>query len=64
MRVLLSAYDSRGGAEPLAGLAAQLRGLGTEARVSAPPDAEFAERLARAAVPDRRVAGGRAPRPQ
>lgn len=51
MRVLLSAYDSRGGVEPLAGLAVQLRALGAEARVSAPPDAEFAELLAGVGVP-------------
>ncbi|OBH42564.1 glycosyltransferase [Mycobacterium mantenii] len=46
MRVLLSAYDSRGGVEPLAALAVQLRTLGVDARVSAPPDAEFVELLA------------------
>ncbi|BBY36185.1 glycosyl transferase [Mycobacterium mantenii] len=46
MRVLLSAYDSRGGVEPLAALAVQLRTLGIDARVSAPPDAEFVELLA------------------
>lgn len=51
MRVLLSAYDSRGGVQPLAALAVQLRALGVDARVSAPPDAEFAELLARAGVP-------------
>jgi vancomycin aglycone glucosyltransferase len=31
MRVLLSTYDSRGGIEPLAALAVQLRALGAEA---------------------------------
>jgi hypothetical protein len=46
MRVLLSTYDSRGGVEPLAGLAVQLLALGVEAQVCAPPDEEFAERLA------------------
>ncbi|ORA18515.1 glycosyltransferase [Mycobacterium arosiense] len=51
MRVLLSAYDSRGGVEPLAALAVQLRALGVDARVSAPPDTEFVELLARAGVP-------------
>jgi vancomycin aglycone glucosyltransferase len=51
MRVLLSTYDSRGGVEPLAGLAVQLRALGVEARVCAPPDEEFAERLAGLGVP-------------
>src|SRR5271157_5341155 len=51
MRVLLSAYDSRGGVEPLAGLAVQLRALGVEVRVCAPPDQEFAELLARVGLP-------------
>jgi len=51
MRVLLSAYDSRGGVAPLAALAAQLRALGVDARVSAPPDAEFVKLLAGVGVP-------------
>lgn len=51
MRVLLSAYDSRGGVEPFAALAVQLRALGVDARVSAPPDAEFVELLGRVGVP-------------
>jgi vancomycin aglycone glucosyltransferase len=38
VRVLLSTYDSRGGVEPLVGLAVRLRELGAEARVCAPPD--------------------------
>ncbi|GAA2906593.1 glycosyl transferase [Actinoplanes cyaneus] len=38
MRVVLSAYDSRGGVEPLIGLAVRLRGLGAEVTVCAPPD--------------------------
>jgi vancomycin aglycone glucosyltransferase len=38
VRVLLSTYDSRGGVEPLVGLAVRLRELGAEARVGAPPD--------------------------
>ncbi|MFE9661953.1 nucleotide disphospho-sugar-binding domain-containing protein [Streptomyces sp. NPDC005955] len=46
MRVLLSTLGSRGDVEPLVGLAVQLRGLGVEVRVCAPPDQEFAERLA------------------
>ncbi|GLX41480.1 glycosyl transferase [Streptomyces roseochromogenus] len=46
MRVLLSAYDSRGGVEPLVGLAVRLLELGAEVRVCAPPDEEFAKRLA------------------
>jgi vancomycin aglycone glucosyltransferase len=49
VRVLLSTYDSRGGVEPLAGLAVRLRELGAEARVCAPPDC--AERLAEVGVP-------------
>ena len=51
MRVLLSTYGSRGDVEPLAGLAAQLRALGADARVCAPSDEEFATLLARAGVP-------------
>ncbi|RST01666.1 glycosyltransferase [Streptomyces sp. WAC07149] len=46
MRVVLSAYDSRGGVEPLVGLAVRLRELGAEVLVCAPPDEEFAGRLA------------------
>ena len=49
MRVLLSAYGSPGDVEPLGGLAVQLRALGAEVRVYAPPD--FAELLARVGVP-------------
>ena len=49
MRVLLSTCDSRGGVEPLVGLAVRLRALGAEVRVCAPPD--FAELLARVGVP-------------
>ncbi|WP_026923886.1 glycosyltransferase [Glycomyces arizonensis] len=45
MRVLLSTYGSRGDVEPLAGLAAELRTLGAEVRVCAPPDAEFEKLL-------------------
>jgi UDP:flavonoid glycosyltransferase YjiC (YdhE family) len=44
VRVLLSTYDSRGGVEPLIGLAVRLRELGAEAPMCAPPDC--AERLA------------------
>jgi vancomycin aglycone glucosyltransferase len=51
MRVVLSTYDSRGGVEPLAGLAVQLQALGAQVRVCAPPDDEFAERLAGLGVP-------------
>ncbi|WP_272264116.1 glycosyltransferase [Streptomyces xanthophaeus] len=46
MRVLLSTYGSRGDVEPLVGLAVRLRELGAEVRVCAPPDKDFAERLA------------------
>ncbi|MFF7993969.1 glycosyltransferase [Kitasatospora xanthocidica] len=51
MRVLLTAWGSRGDVEPLAGLAAALRGLGAEVRVAAPPDQEFVDLLARVGVP-------------
>lgn len=51
MRILLSTYGSRGDVEPLAGLAAALQALGAEAVVSAPPDREFEDLLARAGVP-------------
>lgn len=51
MRVVLSTYGSRGDVEPLVGLAVQLRALGAEVRVCAPPDDEFAELLAGAGVP-------------
>ncbi|MFJ2770971.1 glycosyltransferase [Streptomyces sp. NPDC087300] len=46
MRVVLSAWGSRGDVEPLAALAVRLRELGAEARVCAPPDEEFATLLA------------------
>jgi len=49
MRALLSTYDSRGGVEPLVGLAVRLRALGAEVLVCAPPDC--AERLAEVDVP-------------
>jgi vancomycin aglycone glucosyltransferase len=51
MRVVLSAWGSRGDIEPLAGLAVRLRELGADARVCAPPDEEYAALLARAGVP-------------
>jgi len=51
VRVLLSAYGSRGDVEPVVGLAVRLRALGAEVRVCAPPDEEFEERLAGAGVP-------------
>ncbi|MFD0274358.1 glycosyltransferase [Kitasatospora sp. NPDC127111] len=49
MRVLLMAYGSRGDVEPMLALAAQLRAVGSEVRVCAPPD--FAELLAAAGIP-------------
>jgi vancomycin aglycone glucosyltransferase len=49
MRVLMSTYGSRGDVEPMVGLAVQLRALGAEVPVCAPPD--FAEPLARVGVP-------------
>jgi vancomycin aglycone glucosyltransferase len=51
MRVLLSTYGSRGDVEPLVGLAVQLRALGAEVRVCAPPDEDFARRLGGVGVP-------------
>ncbi|GAB7188094.1 glycosyltransferase [Kitasatospora sp. Ki12] len=50
MRVVLSTYGSRGDVEPLAGLALRLRELGAEVKVCAPPDEEFAARLAEAGI--------------
>lgn len=51
MRILLSTYGSRGDVEPMAALAVELRSLGAEVRVCAPPDQEFAELLTRADLP-------------
>ncbi|TDD53218.1 glycosyltransferase [Nonomuraea terrae] len=51
MRVLLSTYGSRGDVEPLVALAVRLRELGAEVRVCAPPDEDFAQRLADVGVP-------------
>jgi len=51
VRVLLSTYGSRGDVEPVVALAVQLRALGTQVQVCAPPDEEFAELLAGAGVP-------------
>jgi vancomycin aglycone glucosyltransferase len=44
MRLLLSTHESHGDVEPMVGLAVQLRALGAEMPVCAPPD--FAELLA------------------
>lgn len=51
MRALLSTFGSRGDVEPMIALAAALRSIGAEAIVSAPPDQEFIDVLARANVP-------------
>ncbi|MFB0630732.1 glycosyltransferase [Streptomyces sp. AB3(2024)] len=51
MRVLLTAWGSRGDVEPLAALAVELRARGAHVRVCAPPDEEFAALLARVGVP-------------
>ncbi|MFF8993169.1 glycosyltransferase [Streptomyces sp. NPDC014983] len=44
--MLLSTYGSRGDVEPLVGLAVRLRERGAGVRVCAPPDEDFARRLA------------------
>jgi vancomycin aglycone glucosyltransferase len=49
--VVLSTYGSRGDVEPLVALAVRLRALGAQARVCAPPDEDFARRLAGVGVP-------------
>jgi vancomycin aglycone glucosyltransferase len=49
MRILLSSWGSRGDVEPLVGFAVQLRALGAEVRMCAPPD--FEDLLARVGVP-------------
>jgi vancomycin aglycone glucosyltransferase len=51
MRMLLSTYGSRGDVEPMAALAVQLRALGADALVCAPPDEEFARLLSDLDVP-------------
>jgi len=51
MRVLLTMYASRGDVQPPVGLAVQVRALGAEVEVYAPPDQEFAELLAGVGVP-------------
>lgn len=51
MRVLLATYGTRGDVEPVVALALQVRALGAEVRVCAPPDEEFVQLLARADVP-------------
>ena len=49
MRILLSTIGSRGDVQPLVALALELKSLGTEVRVCAPPD--FGEWIARLGVP-------------
>lgn len=52
MRVLLMAYGSRGDVEPMAGLGVQLKALGAEVRVCAPPDfADFLDGVGLPLVP-------------
>jgi vancomycin aglycone glucosyltransferase len=51
MRVLLTTFGSRGDVQPVLALAVALRALGADARVCAPPDAEFVKLFADAAVP-------------
>jgi vancomycin aglycone glucosyltransferase len=51
MRVLLTTFGSRGDVQPVLALAVALRALGTDARVCAPPDEEFAKLFAAADVP-------------
>jgi vancomycin aglycone glucosyltransferase len=50
MRVLLSAWGSRGDIEPLAALAVALRDRGADVRACVPPDEEFAALFDRAGV--------------
>jgi len=70
MCVLRPAYGSRGGVEPLAGLAVPLRAPGAELRVCARPDEDFAVLLAGGGVPRvpfgpsaRAMVSGATPRP-
>ena len=51
MRVVLTTYGSRGDVEPMVALAVQLRTMGAQVRVCAPPDEEFAQLLTDAGVP-------------
>lgn len=51
MRILLSTYGSRGDVEPMVALAVELRRLGADVRVCAPPDNEFADLFTRTGVP-------------
>ena len=51
MHVVLSTYGSRGDVEPIVALAVQLRALGADVRVCAPPDRDLADLLARVGAP-------------
>ncbi|KFZ78111.1 glycosyl transferase [Amycolatopsis sp. MJM2582] len=51
MRFLLTTWGSRGDVEPLVALAVEVRKLGAEALVCAPPDEEFVKLLKQAGVP-------------
>lgn len=50
MHVLLTTYGSRGDVEPVVALAVELRNRGARVTVCAPPDTEYAQRLAGAGV--------------
>ncbi len=50
MRVVMSTYGSRGDVEPMVALAVELRALGADVRMCAPPDEEFTELIAREGV--------------
>ncbi|MGW4830089.1 glycosyltransferase [Amycolatopsis japonica] len=51
MRFLLTTWGSRGDVEPLVALAVEVRKLGAEALVCAPPDEEFVKLLEQVGVP-------------
>lgn len=51
MRILLSAYGSRGDVQPMVALALQLRALGIGVRLSAPADQEFGDLAAAFSIP-------------
>lgn len=51
MRALLTSYGSRGDVEPMVALGVQLRRLGADVRICAPPDEEFTQLVAREGLP-------------
>ncbi|NDK31720.1 glycosyltransferase [Nesterenkonia haasae] len=51
MRVVLATYGTRGDVEPVVALATQVRAMGAEVKVCAPPDEEFAQLMTRAKLP-------------